>query len=598
MSDSTSIAAERGVPVDAGARWFVPELELRPLAARRAHVRNPLNRATTELSSDEYAVLAACEGCATLDEHVSIVARKLSAPAEHRPAFRSLLERCAAEGVIVSLSALVPGAEREPPTTLGAIAIRTCDRPQLLARLLASAAHLEASARARRRWFVFDDSRDAESAQANRDAVERATIDVSYRGRAEAAELEGFLGARFPDGQREITWLLGAGSRGEATYGRPLNHALLAFAGHRFLAIDDDVILEPHRPAMCDAGFAVGDRTDELRWYGSEEEMWRDCPAVDIDPIAQHERWLGLPLGEAWARCEREAGALAEVDLRAHLGVRFTADARVVFTHNHACGDPGSAMLPLQLLALPPLSRRWIASHPEEAARAFGSRINWRGQSRLRLGADRILTLTTIAGLDNSRLLPPAARACRSEDVLLGIATQCLYPGAWFVDLPFALPHLREPKKQWLPANAGFMQEPLHVLYAWIDENARDVAPRDPEARLAAMGAMLIDYARMSDSALSEALRLHAVDAASRTLFAIEEQLADPELPAQWKAQLSPWLKSPALAVDEQFVRARVLAPGVIRPLAAAYGRAMQLWPDLWRCCRDRNGERLGMRHP
>jgi hypothetical protein len=132
------------------------------------------------------------------------------------------------------------------------------------------------------------------------------------------------------------------------------------------------------------------------------------------------------------------------------------------------------------------------------------------------------------------------------------------------------------------------MQEPLHVLYAWIDENARNVTPRAAELRLVAIGAMLIDYARMSDRALAEALRLHAIDAASRTLFAIEEQLADPGLPAQWKAQLAPWLESPAFATDEASVRSRVLAPEAVRALAHSYGRAMQLWPELWRSCRDR----------
>jgi hypothetical protein len=79
----------------------------------------------------------------------------------------------------------------------------------------------------------------------------------------------------------------------------------------------------------------------------------------------------------------------------------------------------------------------------------------------------------------------------------------------------------------------------------------------------------------------------HASDAGSRTLFAIAEQLDDAETTPQWKALLVPWLRSPALAVDADSVRGRVLAPDTVRALADAYGRAMQVWPQLWQYCRE-----------
>ena len=571
--------------------WFVPEMQLRPLAAQRGHVRNPLNGATMELSSGEYAVLSACEGCRPLVEHVALAARQLSAPPEHWPAFREVLERCARGGLLMALPELVSrcGAPLEvPPAALGGIAIRTADRPKLLARLLSSAEKLEARGAMRRRWLVFDDSRHSASEDANRAAIDACGLDIAHWGRAEADALQGSLHDEFPQAEREIAWLLGAGSADEATYGRPLNHALLRFAGQRFLTVDDDVILEPHRAALIDRGFAVNDEADELLWYEDEDGLWRDCPALDVDPLAAHEAWLGLPLAAALARAEREAGALADIDLRPVHGRRFAPEARVLFTHNHACGDPGSSLLPLQLLMLPRRSRRRLAAHPDAAARAFAGRIDWRGQTRLRLAPRRVLTLTTMAGIDNSRLLPPAARSHRSEDVLLGIAAQCIYPSSWLVDLPFGLPHLREPAKSWLPATVNFMQEPLHVLYAWIDEGAQDIVAESPEARLTAVGALLLDYARMSDRALTGALRAHAADAASRTLFAIREQLDDATLPAQWKALLVPWQTSPAFAVDEASISGRVLAPEAVRPLADAYGRAMQIWPRLWQFCGER----------
>ena len=89
-------------------RWFVPALQMLPLGERHCVVRNPLTSgAGMELSSGEYAVLSACEGCRSLDEHEARVAARLGAPLEHRPAIRALLERCAQGGMLVAVPDLV-----------------------------------------------------------------------------------------------------------------------------------------------------------------------------------------------------------------------------------------------------------------------------------------------------------------------------------------------------------------------------------------------------------------------------------------------------------------------------------------------------------
>jgi len=572
--------------------WLAPALRSWPLAIDRCLVRNPLNGAALELSSGEYAVFSACEGCRPLAAHEAHAALQLGAPPAHRPAFQALLERCAREGLFVSLPELVArfGApSKAAPSALGGIAIRTADRPQLLSRLLASAEALEARGAPRRRWLVFDDSRNPAHEEANRAAIASCrALDVAHHGRTEAAALEGELHAEFPHAQRELAWLLRAGAATEATYGRPLNHALLRFAGRAFISVDDDVMLDARRPALREPGFAVGEDSDELLWYDDEEAMWRDCPTLSLDPLAAHASWIGLPLAAAWARAEEEAGPLAQVRFPAAQAERFAPEARVLFTHNHACGDPGSSLLPLQLLALPQRSRQWLAANPQAAASAFAQRINWRGQTRLRLAPRRVLTLTTLAGIDNSQLMPPAARAHRSEDVLLGILAQFMHPRGWLVDLPFGLPHLRIPAKRWLPPTVSFMQEPLHVLYTLLDEHAARVVAESPQRRLAAAAALLQDVAAMSDAAWSEVLLHHASDAGSRTLFALAEQLDAADTTPEWKALLVPWLKSPALAVDTDSVRGRILAPCAMRSLAAAYGQAIEVWPLLWAFCRER----------
>ena len=593
-STASTIGAQAvAEPARGAMRWFVPTLTTFPIAARLCVVRNPLNGTTQELSAGEHAVLAACEGCCTLAEHASRAAEKLGAPREHLSAIQELLERCARTGLLMALPDLVArfGApSKGAPRPIGEVVIRTADRPQLLARLLASAEALERRSGRHRRWMVFDDSRAPENERANRAAIGACrALEVEHVDRGKGGTLQEALRAEFPAVLREIDWLLGPGATGEATPGRPLNHALLRLAGRAFVSVDDDALLQPHHAALSEPGFSVSDEPDELLWFESEEALWKACPPLALDPISAHEEWLGLPIADAWVRAEQQAGELAIIRMPAAQIGRFAGTAQVLFTHNHSCGDPGSSVLPLQLLTLPESSRLWLAANPQAARYAFGRRINWRGQARLRLAPRRVLTFTTMAGIDNSRLLPPAARSERSQDILFGIAAQWMYPTSWMVDLPFGLPHLRASAKHWLASSDEFMQEPLHFVCSHLDEHAPRIAAESAEKRLAGIGALLLDLAAASDHELAETLLQHAADIGSRTLFAIQAQLESATLPALWKATITPWLRSPAFSVNADVLRGRLLKPARMRGLLQAYGNAMQVWPKLWEFCRERN---------
>jgi hypothetical protein len=564
---------------------------MRPLSKRRCRVRSRLDGAVQELSAAEYAVLAACEGCRSLSEHEARAAERLGAPPEHRGAIRALLERCTREGLLVGVDALVArfgAATGAAPPAVADIAVRTCDRPALLARLLASAEALQARSSRHWRWLVIDDSRDATNRRANAAEIGRCRdLDVTHADHAAAAALAGALQAQFPRQKEPIDWLLAAGPVEEPTYGRSLNHALLRLAGRALLTVDDDVILEARRAPLSEPGFAMSDDSDELLCFASDAALQHACPPLDVDPLALHGDWLGLALCDAWPRAAREAGTLAAAHFPAEHASRFTSSARVLFTQNQACGDPGSSLFPFHLLSLPARSRAWLAATPSAVAHAFSQRINWRGQPRLRLATARPLTTTTVAGIDNRYLMPPTARSGRNEDLLLGRLAQVLYPAAWYVDLPFGLVHARQPAKSWLGPGDAFAQEPLHFLLEYIDGNAGTLLADSPEDRLATIGAWLLDLAATGDARLEELLEDHAADAASRVRFAIEEQMADATLATEWKAALGSWLDSPALALDVDSLRSRVASVATIRALARAYGQAVLAWPQLWAWCRE-----------
>jgi hypothetical protein len=572
--------------------WFVPALSMLPVSTRRCLVRNPLNGAAMELSSGEYAVLAACEGCHPLAEHEARAALQLSAPAEHRPAFREFLERCARVGMLVQLPDLVARFGRphaSPPPPQPDIVIRSADRPQLLQRLLQGAVTLQARTGHAYRWHVVDDSRREESRRANCAAIARyGSLGAAYHDLSLPESLEADLCRELPQLAAEIRLLLAAPREGELTFGRPINYLLLRFAGRRVLMLDDDVMIDPRRPAQSRRGVEVSVAPEEACWYENADAALDACPALELDPFTEHARWLGLPLAQAWAQAEREPGGLHVGDLPPPCGTAFAADARILFTRNHVLGDPGWAKFASPLLVLAPQTRHWLAAHPEAAQCAFASPVHWRGRLGLRVAPHQTLSTTTLTGFDNSVLLPPTERCTREADVLLGEAARCVYPAAWQAELPFALPHLRDAPRQWLRPDETLTLGASVLLIT----HARAVLPairaEGGVERMRALGACLLDLAAADDGKLRDLLEEQAIEYVGRIRFSVQEQLTDSSLPGAWHELLQRWRQAPAFKLDRASLQASIVAPEQVRTEAQHYGRTLGAWPQIWSHCRER----------
>lgn len=556
-----------------------------PVAARRCVVRNQQSGASLELSSGEYAVLSACEGCHPLEEHEARAAQRLSAPEEHRPAIRELLERCAGGGLLMPLPELVarfgaPG-ERIAPRFAG-VTVRTCDRPEQLRRVLDGAAALQARTGIAYPWHVVDDSRREESRRANQEALSaHGTLAGSYHDASAVASLARDLGVAHPDLEAELHALLDMARGDEITYGRPLNYLLLRFAGARLLLLDDDVALDPRSPPSPRVGVEVGVASEAAFWYETLDAAYAASPPLDCDPVEQHLRWLGLPLAQAWAQAARDAAGLRVGALHAEAAARFAPDSRVVFTRNGQLGDPGWAAFAAQQLALGDQTRAWLAANPDAVRYAFASQIHWRGQLGLAL-APRVLCTSMLKGIDNSRPMPPALRAAAGEDIVFGEAAGCLYPTGWTVDLPFALPHLRGERRRWLTPQDPLAPDPARCLAMLACARATTIAAEAPLERMTTLGAIFRDLGEASDASLQAMLEEQTAQYASGVLFEIHAQLDDATLPAAWKRTLREWLGSPILNLDPDALRAAVAPPSTVRTLAREYGRTLLAWPRLW----------------
>ncbi len=561
-----------------------------PLAARLCRVRNPLSGVVAELSADQYAILTACEGCKTLDEHGLGVRHKLGVPDQDWPTISQWLSDFVSRGLFVSLDDLVNrlGSDADwTPAPFAGVVIRTSDRPELLARVLKSAAVLEQRNKSRYRFQVLDDSRNDANIAANRKTVVECGLDCIHHDLSKEHAIAAALRMQFPAATGDITWLMGKPTSGEATYGRPVNLALLLTAGRRVLMLDDDAVLDPRLPPARATGLEVSSRSDELFCYGTQAELEDACPAVAIDPIAAHLEVIGAPVGSLWRKYTGDAHVLALTELTGEDASRFAPDARVLVTQNHAVGDPGSSMYPYHLLTLPVASREQLLSVPDRLSIAFRERHHWRGHARARLTPNRPLTFTTLAGLDNSALLPPTIPSNRNEDLLLGDIIRYLHTGAWSFDLPWGLPHRRLPAKQWLDSSTAFPQEPVHFVMDYLEQRAASIVSEAPADRMRALAATLLDLSESTNLHVAALLEQQAADTASRVRYAIQAQLDDPSIPALWKQVLPPWLSSPTLSMSPDMLRRRLASPELVRGMAEHYGRALAIWPDIWEWARQ-----------
>jgi hypothetical protein len=586
-------AAPRGAdPGSTATRWFAPAWTMLPLGARRCLVRNPLDGAAAELSSGEYAVLAACEGCCTLDEHEARAAQQVSAPPGHRPAIRELLERCARQGLLISLPDLAARFGPASDTVLPPpeITISSADRPRLLRRLLESAARVRERSGGAYRWHLADDSRSEDHRRANREAIASVpALDVSYHDLWLEESLEAELVAALPGLAPEIRSLLQAAGPGESTCGRVVNYLLLRFAGKRFLHLDDDAIIEPRRPPLARPGVETVFAPEAAYWYESFAAAFAACPEIPLDPFAAHARWLGMPMADAWRQADAEPGGhRVGNNIPPPLGSHFVPQARVVFTGTHVLGDPGWGTFSGQQLAVGRETRQWLAAHPEAARYAFESQIHWRGRPALHLVPQAGLSTTTLTGIDNSVLIPPALRAGRAVDTLIGEITRCIHPAGWEAILPFALPHVREARRKWLTPADTYVLRPGRLLTSYARWRFASIRAGGAAERLTTLGSMFIDLGGASDATVIGLLEEQAADHASRILFSMHEQLDDASVPAAWKDTLRRWLASPLFKIDGASLRKHIVSLDTVRSVARDYGRALIAWPTLWAHCRER----------
>lgn len=546
--------------------WVRPLQAARPLALHRSAVE----------------ALMLCDAFRSLSGHVEAIAARHPGWRSNPAGLHRVLEGLRASGLLARSDDVAEALDAGRTWTgepLDTLFVRTCNRPEALARLLRNL--VQRSPRGLDRVVVIDDARDdAGSQAAARElaaAGHAAPFAIRHAPRGVRRALAASLGGTAASTAALETYLIGDDDE-RPTHGAAFNTALLLGAGRRFAVIDDDATLSAFAaPEAGDAStrFSPGHRRRFLL-DDSDAALRRVCAELDDDPFARHAYALGRPIGSL-------AGERFLDDLDASALARLSARSRVRMTLNGTLGEPGT----MDRIAVLTGESNDLA----RAVRAGGSFRSRLRDGRLALHAraptastEMAVMATTLTGLDGRELLPPTLPAGRGEDLLLGAALAFVHPGCLFLDLPFMLAHRPDE-----PANAdrgeiAVTRRPgaAAVITRLIESQPDPVGGADPGRRLETLAALLGELGEADDGSVSELIRAETTEARAGLIAALRANQ-----PATRDSESASRALAQAIDAQQRFDEAdrdhcRALADP-LRRFARFSAGALDTWHRAWR---------------
>lgn len=534
-----------------------------------------------ELSLLDVALMSDCTMFDTRAAHVARVAARTGAStASVALAFDGLLAR---RLLLEPLQFLGPPQAPIEPVPEPVLALRTCNRPQLLKRLLTSLATDAARWDVRRRVLVCDDAAEPELAARNRaiaqEAGANARLIVHYFGPDERARALPQLQAQCSGAEREVLAELLTRTPGAiATGARNWNWILLLTAGGSVSMLDDDYVFPLQRMPGHAGSIDLAARSLAEARYAERVEALGLEP-LDADPYAIARSVLGqspATLVTAGGTVAPAPGTFDASELT-HLRSQQRLIAASV-GHHGAFGYDSTQYLSITDAAS--LADLWRA--PYDHQRLEGECMVW-ALRRLRLPRQIVATPFLV---DNRALTPCVGTRGRIDDGVFLALLRAVVPDAAFAMLPMSVGHFPGEVRHRLANSEGALHHYSNALLVyWLTAVANTARGRDRTLRLRAIGALTAERAGASARALADdvvALRSEAIaDFAARLERTLRE---NPQAPAPWRAYAERMLEANLRALHGAEAGAQELAQ--YRASLEQLGGAVALWPRLWQHAR------------
>lgn len=586
-----------------------------PAGGGRELIYAPFARGARLLPAPRVAVLFACRGFATLDEHAARIAARLGGD---RARVRADLAELVEAGLLVGagelvgrLRGLAPAGE-PPAARITGVGVPTRDRVADVHACLASYIENGLAHGRTLEYLVAEGDVSAATREATRASIAelaaRHGVPIAHAGRKERLAYAAALARRaeVPPSVAELA--LCPDERKLNDSGSSRNATLLHFAGDLHLHVDDDTRCRIAPTPGQQPGLALTSQNDPSEsWFPPPgEPALRDAAVSNPCFVALHEQLLGRNV----AACVEQARGDG-LDLDRALASFFRrlepGGGRVLYTQMGAAGDTGAGS-PWHYLLFGGKTRERLLRSEETYRHAFVSRQAVRGATRASI-SDGSFCLGMTLGIDGRDLTPPFLPVQRNSDGLFGVVVRVCWMDALVGFLPWVVEHT-PPGARTSPFE-GFFESLGH---SWGEDMlcalaaATRVHPEhaDPALSLRAMGATLERWGSLPLPEFEEIVLMQVLRARALDLQLLDDTLrAHGGAPAYWArdvertaALLREAVERPTLARASDLAAAlgEEEARTAMQRMVRRYGELCRRWPDLFAAAKElrREGVRVG----
>ena len=520
------------------------------LPEQRVLLRSKHSGKQTVVTQDVLYSLMQCTAFRTLSEHIRHLETHVPELQGAREEIRQVLVSIQQAGLMIctdeKAASIQPAPAPTPEAANLCLCVLTCDRPHTLQQLLGSMAKNH-PLQHHNHYYVIDDSRNPEHQASNQrlcsDFSSQHPVQVNYFGSEQQQQQLQNLVAALPEHEEGIRFLLDRFKDNNIpSYGRSRNWAMLLAGGDKLVVVDDDVLFERIRTPLQKRATELSSTPRSADFFLDEDEWQTFRDSDSLDPAAgSFISTLGLPLNQALSAVAQTTplpGAALET-LVASEYAKIQADSPVLLTSYGYAKDPGTASNDW-IYQLSNESRQKLLQSKADYQQHLQARNLWLGSPGYTF-RNHFSLMSGFTGLATQHLLPPCFPLYRNEDFLFGEMLHSLHPTGLFLDMPWAVPHLPEHKRQWnphsanIPPSQGLSEFSADMLYFNDSSNWSNT----PSKRLQLMAQFFNGMGQMSDQTLLDKLTQQTLQMRTAHINRMTEVLEESQAaPDYWQADL------------------------------------------------------------
>lgn len=560
-----------------------------------------LNRETGNNSVMTHQVLHAlslCQDFKPIDEHVLTIMQNIPQLQNQTAAVEKVTEFLIKNKLLIEdqewLQSISVDSQQSQIQPAG-IVIRSCDRPEQLARMLDSLVKYQQKHNQDFNVQVYDDS----SSEKHEKELEKLCSDyhgrlnIHFYGAAWQAQFLRMLKEEFAEQSHCIDWLLAPQSE-VFTGGRVWNFALLNNAGKKFLFFDDDYILEPRQLDSQSKRVDFSDRLDlSVGFSNNLSDIKQSTNNYEQDILTQMLTSCGQTLGNWLTTTDAEPSSLQNLNLLELQ--RIDENSVIKSTCNGTWGSPRSN------------SNYWLYFLDGEqkhefwkSREAYLENIEASNLMHYSDGYDLLsLSKFSPSAIDNSTLTPFALPTHRVEDHFFNSLMLYCYPNQVSLHFPVMMGHIQTQKRDRSGMNHIARRPNFNKFvadYALTLIERTDAT--SPELRMQTLAYYVKGLADSAENNLHNRLKEYLTQIRSDIVLEMQNQLAkSPDAPVYWQADVRELIEANGKAIlkndppilddwDNQMSKQECIDQARIELNEVA--EALELWPEIWNFCKTK----------